>query len=180
MTKNSVCRAPYLWKHTSYDCHLWYTSVKWWYLLVFFSFFQNFGFSGCEWCKVAKNDPKWQEILSHSISQEAYIIWSWFLVHRCKMKKSPKTFSISSKFWFSGLLEGQKMAEYDKKFCLSLCLRNCTSYCGFWYTRVKSWYLQQRFSCFQNSDFPGVWGVGRWGSAKNVKKMQKMTHNYQF
>ena len=128
--------------------------------------------------KMAKNKKKLYP--SHSISQEAYIIWSWFLVHRCKMKKSPKTFSISSKFWFSGLLEGQKMAEYDKKFCLSLCLRNCTSYCGFWYTRVKSWYLQQRFSCFQNSDFPGVWGVGRWGSAKNVKKMQKMTHNYQF
>ena len=124
MTKNSLCRAPYLWKHTSYDCHLWYTSVKWWYLLVFFSFFQNFGFSGCEWCKVAKNDPKWQEILSHSISQEAYIIWSWFLVHRCTMKKSPKTFSISSKFWFSGLLEGSKGKKWLNmtKNSVSVCI----------------------------------------------------------
>ena len=28
-TKNSVCHAPYLRDHTSYDCHLWYTCVKW-------------------------------------------------------------------------------------------------------------------------------------------------------
>ena len=32
MTKNYVHCAPYLRNHTSYDCHLWYTCVKWWYL----------------------------------------------------------------------------------------------------------------------------------------------------
>ena len=46
--KKFVCRTPYLRNHTSYDCHLCYTSVKWWYLrVVFFSFFQNFDFLGC-------------------------------------------------------------------------------------------------------------------------------------
>ena len=45
--KNCVCRALYLRNHTSYNYHLWYTSVKWWYLLECFSVFQNFNFSGC-------------------------------------------------------------------------------------------------------------------------------------
>ena len=27
--KKSVCHAPYLRNHASYDCHLWYTCVKW-------------------------------------------------------------------------------------------------------------------------------------------------------
>ena len=41
-----------------------------------------------------------------------------------------------------------------KKFPTSY-FRNCTSYnCGFWYTCVKWWYLQQFFvNFFQNSDF---------------------------
>ena len=43
MTKNSVCHAQYLGNHISYECHLWYTFVKW-YLHVFFSFFQNVDF----------------------------------------------------------------------------------------------------------------------------------------
>ena len=44
--KNYVCRAPYLRNHTPYDCHLWYTIVKWWYLQVIFSIFE-IGFSCC-------------------------------------------------------------------------------------------------------------------------------------
>ena len=48
------------------------------------------------------------------------------------------------------------MSQNGKKFCLTLYLRNCTSYdCGFWYSCVKWWYLQQIFSCFQKSDFSG-------------------------
>ena len=44
--KNSVCCTPYLKNHTSFDYHLWYTFVKWWYLQVFFffSFFKVFIF----------------------------------------------------------------------------------------------------------------------------------------
>ena len=46
------------------------------------------------------------------------------------------------------------MAQNEKKSCLTSYLRNCTSYdCGFWYTCVKWWYLQQFFSFFQKSDF---------------------------
>ena len=44
MTNDSVFHAPYLRNHTSYDCHLWYTSVKWQYLQTFFHFFKIFIF----------------------------------------------------------------------------------------------------------------------------------------
>ena len=43
--------------------HLWYTSVKWWYLPVFFSFFRNFDFSGCSGGEKAKDGLKSQKIL---------------------------------------------------------------------------------------------------------------------
>ena len=44
----------------------------------------------------------------------------------------------------------------QKKKYLIPYLRSCSSYdFGFWYTCVKWWYLQQYFSFFQNSDFPG-------------------------
>ena len=46
MTKNYISCTLYLRNHTSYDCHLWYTCVKWWYLQAFFSFLQNFDFLG--------------------------------------------------------------------------------------------------------------------------------------
>ena len=54
------------------------------------------------------------------------------------------------KFWFSVLLvekKGNKWPKMTKNpFCLTLCLRNCTSHdCGFWYTcfgTCVKWYLQ--------------------------------------
>ena len=72
--------------------------------------------------KMAQNDKKL--CLSHTISQEAYIIWSWFLVHKCKMMTSPVVFFFLffSRFWFSGLLggiNGQKLSQNDKQLCLS-------------------------------------------------------------
>ena len=42
--------------------------------------------------KTVHNDKKF--CLSHSISQEPYIIWLWFLVHMCKMMISPVNFFI--------------------------------------------------------------------------------------
>ena len=46
MTKNHVCHTPYLRTHTSYDCHFWYTFVKW-YLSPFFLLFQILIFWVC-------------------------------------------------------------------------------------------------------------------------------------
>ena len=45
---------------------------------------------------------KWQLHLSCTISQEQYSIWSWFLIHLCKMIISPGIFLIFLNFDFSG------------------------------------------------------------------------------
>ena len=98
MIKKSVCCSWYLRNHILYDCHLWYTCVKWWCLYGFFSFSQNFNSLGYQrgvggGAKRAKNGPKWEEKeLSHSISQELYLIWLWLLVNICKMMISPAIF----------------------------------------------------------------------------------------
>ena len=51
----------------------------------------------------------------HSIFQEAYIIWSRFLVRKCKMMRYPDASFIFSKFWFSGFfrvgVKGQQMTK---------------------------------------------------------------------
>ena len=69
-----------------------------------------------KWLKITKNH------LSYFISQDAYIIWSSFSVHMCKMMTSPDAFFIFtnlffSKFWFFCFLgwrgagvKGQKMS----------------------------------------------------------------------
>ena len=88
--KNYIRHAPYLRNTIGYDHDFWYTCVKWWYLQVRFSFFWYFHFSGCQarrwggwkgkkWPKMTKKN-----CLLHFISQEPYIIWSWFMVHMCK------------------------------------------------------------------------------------------------
>ena len=62
---------------------------------------------------MTRNDKKL--CLSHSKSQEAYIIWSWILVHKNKMMKFPDSFfSFFFKFWFPGLLERSKCKKWPK------------------------------------------------------------------
>ena len=116
---------------------------------------------------MTQNDRKL--CLSSYITQEAYIVCSWFWVHICKMMTSPDAFFIFSKFWFARLLGGERAKigpKWQKILSHSVCQEWYPMWFWFWCTCVK-WYLQQFFSFFQNSDFYGVWG-------------QKMTHNYQF
>ena len=72
---NKLC-APYLSNHTSYDCHLWYKCVKWYYLQVFFSMLK-FWFSslsrGWKGKKMAQNLENF--CLLHLIFQELYMIF---------------------------------------------------------------------------------------------------------
>ena len=76
--------------------------------------------------KRAKNSPKWKIKLHLSciLSQEQCSIWSWFLVHLCKLIISPGVFPFHFFkvfiFWVFRVLKGQKMVQNDKKFCLSL------------------------------------------------------------
>ena len=78
ITKISVCDIS---NHISYDLHLWYTRMykRIISLGIFFIFFKILilGIISGDG-KRTKNGPKWQKILSCSVSQEPYIIWLWF------------------------------------------------------------------------------------------------------
>ena len=73
---------------------------------------------------MAQNDK--QFCLSHSVSQELYIMWLWFLVHMCKMMISPAIFVISQNFDFCSFLRGIKGQKIS--VCFALYLRSCRSY----------------------------------------------------
>ena len=95
--------------------------------------------------KMAQNDKTLRSL--HFISQEPYIIWSWFMVHMCKRIISPEFFSFFQNFTFR-VKDGKKWPKWHKK-CVTPNLRNCTLYdYGFWYTFLKGWYLQQFFFIF--------------------------------
>ena len=88
----------------------------------FFHFFQNLDIQ----------DQSDKNIcLSHSVSQELYVIWLWFLVHMCKMIISLADFFIFQNFGFLGFLRRWR-AKNDLKLPISVCfaqyLRNCSSY----------------------------------------------------
>ena len=150
---------PYLRNSIAYNHDFWNTCAKWWCLRGFFHFFKILIFwvvSGVKVQKMAQNDKKL--CLLHSISQEAYIIWLWFLVHVWNDDIFRYFFSFFQVviFWDISGVKGQKMTQNGKKFCLTLCLRNCASYdCSVWCTYAKWWYLQQSFSYFQNYHFFG-------------------------
>ena len=78
-----------------------------------FLIFLKFWFSQLLGGKMAQNGKKF--CLSHSVSQELYLIWLWFLLHFCKIMISPAIFFMFSKFWFfrflGGRVKGQKMTH---------------------------------------------------------------------
>ena len=102
---------------------------------------------------MTRNDKKL--CLSHSKSQEAYIIWSWILVHKNKMTFPDTFFFLILISRVVREVKVQKMAQNDKKFlCVSLCISETIPHLilVFWYACVKWWCLKQFFSFFQNSD----------------------------
>ena len=111
----SVCHPAYLRNRTSSDHNFWYTHIKWWYLQVLFSFFQNFDFLDCCGGKRAKNGPKWTIITSatHRISGTVHHMIVIFGTHILNADVSRCFFS----FFFLILIfravrgiKGQKMA----------------------------------------------------------------------
>ena len=143
--KNSLWCTSYLRNHISYDCHLWYTFVKWWYLQVFFFFFHFFKIlilwvvRGCKW---AKNDPKWEKILSVVVLISGIIHHMIFIMVLMLKMIIPRSFFYFSKiliFWVVGRVQGQKWPKMARNsvFC-TLYIRNHTSYdLDIWYTCVK-------------------------------------------
>ena len=111
---------------------------------VFFNFFKILIFQVVSGVKGQKMAQKF--CLLCSISQEAYIIWPWFLEHvwsddifRC--------FFQFFKIWFFRSLGGSKRAKKDSKLQKSMSV--------VFGRRVKWWYLQQFCSFFKISDFSG-------------------------
>ena len=99
---NYICHATYLRNNIVYDHGFWYTCVKWWYVQGFFYILIFWAVMWVKGQKIAQNKKR-QLYLSCNISQEQYSLWSWLLVHLCKMIICPGFFFI---FSFFGLLWG--------------------------------------------------------------------------
>ena len=139
----STCGPPYLRNRTSSNHNFWCTCVKRWYLQAFFLFFLKFwAVSGVNGEKIAQNE-KQQLNVSCAISQGQYSIWSWFLIHLCKMMISPGTFFIVLKFSLFGVLarqKGKKLPKMENNNYIHHVpyLRNSVGYNhDFFYTSVK-------------------------------------------
>ena len=100
-----------------------------------------------------------KKFLSHFISQEPYIIWLSFVVHKGKMMVSSGFFIIFSKFWFFRLLVGYKEKKWPKMTKKSVChapySRNHTSYDHLWLHKCEMISPCMFFFCFLNLDFLG-------------------------
>ena len=162
--------------HRSYDRHLWYLSVKSWYLQAFFSHF--FKILIC-WIvrrvkgqKMAQNGKKFCS--SHLISQEPNVIWFSFIVHTCKKMISPVVvvFLPILIFGVNSEVKGQKMAQNNKIFCLSHSISQDLCLVWLWFLvhmckmRSPASFLSFSKFWFFRGGFCGGW--------------QKIIHNYQF
>ena len=137
--------------------------------LGFFLIFSNFWFfwllrgrrGGVKGQKKVQNEKK--ICLWRSISQESYIIWFWFILLMCKMTRVSRSFLHFFKilnFWIIRGVKRQKIAQNDKKFCLSH-LKSQEPYM-IWFSFVvyncKLIIYVGIFFIFQNFDFFGLLG----------------------
>ena len=123
---NYICHARHLRNCTSSDHNFWYTSVKWWYLQVCFSFFQILSLRAVRGKgdegggKISKNGPEWKITIKSNTCHNgrnnvAYDhIWSWFLVHYSKMMISSGFFSLFLNFDFLGYSGGKSVKNSPK------------------------------------------------------------------
>ena len=126
------------------------------YLLIFFQFL-IFGANSNKMTQMTKWPKMTEYCVVAPISQEAYTIWLWFLVHIYQLMTSSYAFYIFSKFWFSGLLGGKRAKngpKGQKNLSVSLYLRNRTSYDCFLVYMCKMT-SPAIFSFSQNSNFLG-------------------------
>ena len=93
----SVRGTPHL-RNRTFDHNFWYT-----YIFIFFKMLIFWIVRQVKGQKMVQHEKK---CLSHSISQEPFIIWLSFVVHKCKMIISLGLCFIFSKFWFFRLVMG--------------------------------------------------------------------------
>ena len=87
--------------------------------------------------KVAQNDRRF--CLSHSIPQEPYIIWLWFLA---KWWYLQQIFSFFQNFEFFGVFRAKNDLKLPISVCHTLHLRNCRSY-------HQDFFISRCFSLFK-------------------------------
>ena len=102
--KKSVCCTQYLRNHISYDHHLWYTSVKWWYLHACLLFFSKFWFSKLLGGEMAK---KWSKMTKNYVYRAQYLrnqTYDHHLWYTSVKWCLAEVFFIFSKTWFFRLI----------------------------------------------------------------------------
>ena len=128
MKNNYICHVRYLKNSIAYNHEFWYNCVKWWYIQVFYLFFEIFIFQAVRWVKGQKTaqNEKYKLHVSRIISQEQYGIWSWFLVYLCKIMISPESLSIFFflSFYFLGCY-GSKRAKNSPKWKRTITFVTC-------------------------------------------------------
>ena len=127
MKNNDICHAPYLRNSTTYDHVFWYTCVKWYLQVYFFSFFifLVFLFFG----------------LFLAVLLSVFLYFSFFV---CWGGGGGGGGGGGKK----AIIVKMKNNNY---ICHALHLRNSIAYDhNFWYTCVKWWYLQVFFPLFWN------------------------------
>ena len=140
MKNNYLRHVAYLRNSIAYDHDFWFTIVKWWYLQMFFWFFQNIDFwvvSGVKKQKMAQNDKKF--CLLCFISQESYIIWLSLKVHFCEISKHFFHFFKILIFGVFREVKGQKLGpEWEKIMPVALHISRTIHHdFHLWYTYVK-------------------------------------------
>ena len=85
------------------EIFIYFAHVKKKYLLIFFQFL-IFGANSNKMTQMTKWPKMTEYCVVAPISQEAYTIWLWFLVHIYKMMTPSYAFFIFSKFWKSQMI----------------------------------------------------------------------------
>ena len=120
------------------------------------------GWKGKKWPKITKNSVCCALYFRNHISYDLHF---WCTCMYKRIVSSGILFFFFSKFWFWGslggwgMVKGEKWPKKAKNYvCLTLYLRNCTSYdCDLWSIFVKWRYLKQILSFFKIFIF-GVFG----------------------
>ena len=122
--------------------------------------------SGDKGQKMAQNDKKLCPL--YFISQEPYMIWSWFMAHMCKRIVSAGNFC--GQYWGKRAKIGPKWQKTGSVALWTLS-KHMSFDCVFCCTSLKRWHLLVLFSFFRNSDF---FGFSKFINAK--RKFVSMPH----
>ena len=179
---NYMCHVSYLRNSKAYDHDFWYTCVKWRYLQVFFLFFEIFifrtvkGVKGQKWSKMKSNNYICHApYLRNSIAYDHdfwYSCVKWWYFHMICFFHFSDIFT----FWAVKGVKGQKMSQYDKKFCLLqlIYLRNHISWLSFMVLLCKMMMSLAFCFIFSKFWFFGLLGEGRRGKrVKNGPRWEK-------